>query len=226
MKCLTGKENMEATKKQQKLTEDSFWEQPHIIQLQKDLDEKAFRLDYEEACLTVIAKLETLSAYLNRRIIDSMEWRVKSPKSCISKLFLKGKEPTMDNAVTRLNDIAGIRVVCNFLDDLYTVRNRIVNDPDFLFIKQKDYIKNPKSSGYQSLHLIMYVTSKNQQKMKVEIQLRTKAMDLWSDMEHHFIYKKEGIPNSDTEQALRKCAKAIFKIDKEMMNIRRQMEAQ
>ena len=136
---------------------------------------------------------------------------------------MKGKELSLYGAVNRLNDIAGVRVVCNFLD-MYALYRQIAADSDYEFIKQKDYVKNPKSSGYQSLHLILYVPIVNGKKIKTEIQFRTKAMDLWSDMEHHFIYKKEGLHEKDTEQALRKCAKAIYKLDKEMMNIRRRME--
>ncbi|MDD6655689.1 MAG: GTP pyrophosphokinase family protein [Lachnospiraceae bacterium] len=220
---------MGTAEKQKELVDTAFWKQSQIMVLRQELAGKDFRKDYEQACLFVISKLEELnkelSNRLDRNIIDSMEWRVKSPESCISKLYTKGRELSLDGAVNRLNDIAGVRVVCNFLDDMYVVCGRLVKDPDFEFIKQKDYIKNPKSSGYQSLHLILRVLLPDGRKVKTEIQCRTKAMDLWSDMEHHFIYKKEGIHEDDTEQALRKCAKAIFKIDKEMMNIRRKMES-
>lgn len=223
-----GMGNMGTTEKQNELAKNTFWEQPQIISLQKQLGDETFRAEYERACLTVINKLETvnteISASLGRNIIDSMEWRVKTPESCISKLYLKGRDLSLDDAVNRLNDIAGVRVVCNFLDDMYALCRKMAADSDYEFIKQKDYVKNPKSSGYQSLHLILYIPITNEKKIKTEIQFRTKAMDLWSDMEHHFIYKKEGMHEKDTEQALRKCAKAIYKLDKEMMNIRRKME--
>lgn len=210
-------EIMKATEKQRDLSE-----------LKAQLSDGIFRTDYELACLAIISKLEAidteLSAKLSRNIIDSMEWRVKTPESCISKLYRKGRDLSFDDAVNRLNDIAGVRVVCNFLDDMYLLCQKLAADSDYEFIKQKDYVKNPKNSGYQSLHLILYIPIKNGKKMKAEIQFRTKAMDLWSDMEHHFIYKKEGLHEQDAEQALRKCARAIYRLDKEMMNIRRKME--
>ncbi|MBO5208139.1 MAG: GTP pyrophosphokinase family protein [Lachnospiraceae bacterium] len=219
---------MGTAEKQKELADSSFWKQPEIVALQKQLKSETFRRDYEQACLSIITKLEKLnteiSESLDRNIIDSMEWRVKTSESCIYKLYLKDKELSLNGVVNRLNDIAGVRVVCNFLDDMYALYRQMATDSDYEFIKQKDYVKNPKSSGYQSLHLILYVPIANGRKIKTEIQFRTKAMDLWSDMEHHFIYKKEGLHEKDTEQALRKCAKAIYKLDKEMMNIRRRME--
>lgn len=219
---------MKATEKQKDLSNSTFWEMPCVSKLKKQLSDEAFRTDYELACLALISKLEVmnaeLSAELSRNIIDSMEWRIKTPESCISKLYLKGRDLSFDDAVNRLNDIAGVRVVCNFLDDMYILCRKLAADSDYEFMKQKDYVKNPKSSGYQSLHLILYIPIRNGRKVKAEIQFRTKAMDLWSDMEHHFIYKKEGIHEQDIEQALRKCAKSIYKLDKEMMNIRRKME--
>lgn len=228
LQCIAGIENMRSAEKQRVLEGSSFWEQPDVVTLQKELKDEAFRKDYEQACLSVITKLEKLnteiSTSLDRNIIDSMEWRIKSPESCISKLYVKGREFSLEDAVNRLNDIAGVRVVCNFLDDMYALYRQMSTDSDYEFIKQKDYVKNPKSSGYQSLHLILYIPIQNGKKIKTEIQFRTKAMDLWSDMEHHFIYKKEGIHEKDTEQALRKCAKIIYKLDKDMMNIRRRME--
>ncbi|MBQ6806189.1 MAG: GTP pyrophosphokinase [Lachnospiraceae bacterium] len=228
LQYIMGMENMGTIEKQKELSTIPFWNQPQIIALQKELETEAFRKDYEQACLAVITKLEKMnseiSTSLDRNIIDSMEWRIKTPESCIAKLYLKGKELSLNSAVNRLNDIAGVRVVCNFLDDMYILCRKMATDCNYEFIKQKDYVKNPKSSGYQSLHLILYVPLSNGKKIKTEIQFRTKAMDLWSDMEHHFIYKKEGIHEKDTEQALRKCAKSIYKLDKEMMNIRRKME--
>lgn len=221
-------EIMKATEKQSDLSNDTLWTTPCVSELKAQLSDELFRTDYELACLAIISKLEAinadLSAKLSRNIIDSMEWRVKTPESCISKLYAKGRDLSFEDAVKHLNDIAGVRVVCNFLDDMYALCQKLAADSDYEFIKQKDYVKNPKNSGYQSLHLILYIPIKNGKKKKVEIQFRTKAMDLWSDMEHHFIYKKEGMHEQDTEQALRKCARTIYKLDKEMMNIRRKME--
>ena len=161
LQCIAGIENMRSAEKQRVLEGSSFWEQPDVVTLQKELKDEAFRKDYEQACLSVITKLEKLnteiSTSLDRNIIDSMEWRIKSPESCISKLYVKGREFSLEDAVNRLNDIAGVRVVCNFLDDMYALYRQMSTDSDYEFIKQKDYVKNPKSSGYQSLHLILYI---------------------------------------------------------------------
>lgn len=199
-------------------------------QLLQDLGEYAFRSDYEKACRILEKTLQKINRemtiHLNREYISSIEWRVKSPESCIGKMKHKGLELNLDNAVERLNDIAGVRVVCNFLDDMYELCERLTNDYDFELIKEKDYIKNPKHSGYQSLHLIVWVPVEEDRRVKAEIQARTQAMDFWAGVEHHFVYKKDKclIKDKDLEKDLRKCAKSIYKIDKKMMNIRNRME--
>lgn len=191
------------------------------------LGSEDFRGNYEKACQILEEQLQEInrkvSGQLNREFISSVEWRVKSPESCVSKLLRKEKEVTVENAVERLNDIAGVRVVCSFLDDIYQLCHQMSYDYNFEFIKQKDYVKNPKSSGYQSLHLIVWVPV-GEIKVKAEIQFRTQAMDFWAGVEHHFIYKKEEPHQKEIEKELRRCAKAIYKIDKKMMDIRNRIE--
>ena len=199
-------------------------------ELLRELGGYEFRKEYEKACRVLEKTLQKLnkemSIRLNREYISSIEWRVKSPESCIGKMKHKEVDLTLENAVNQLNDIAGVRVVCNFLDDMYELCRLLVSDYDFELIKEKDYIKNPKRSGYQSLHLILWVPIGEDRRVKAEIQARTQAMDFWAGVEHHFVYKKDRDfgKDKDLEKDLRKCAKSIYKIDKKMMNIRNRME--
>ena len=192
------------------------------------LGEKAFSQDYVRACRILEKRLldmnEKAYAQLGRELISSVEWRVKTPESCVNKLLRKGKRPTLENARERLNDIAGVRVVCSFLDDIYQLCRRMAYDYEFEFVKQKDYVKHPKSSGYQSLHLIVRVPVGESRKVRAEIQFRTQAMDFWACVEHHFVYKGTGEHGKRVEKELRKCARSIYRIDRKMMSIRNKME--
>lgn len=125
----------------------------------------------------------------------------------------------------KLNDIAGVRAVCYFLDDVYQLAELLMGFPEYEFVKLKDYVKKPKTSGYQSIHLIMRVPVENV-KVKVEIQIRTQAMDFWSDIEHHFIYKTPNMNMPECEEEFLKCSKSIRKIDKQMLKIRKKIEKQ
>lgn len=199
-------------------------------ELLRELGEVSFRDEYESACRILEKTLqeinEEMTARLGREYISSIEWRVKSPESCMEKMKHKGVDLTLKDAVERLNDIAGVRVVCSFLDDMYALCHWLITDYGFELIKEKDYIKYPKKSGYQSLHMIVWVTLPEGIRVKAEIQARTQAMDFWAGVEHHFVYKKDRkvSKDKDMERDLKKCAKAIYKIDKKMMEIRNRME--
>lgn len=147
----------------------------------------------------------------------------ETPQSCLNKMLDKGYAADADNAVEKLNDIAGVRAVCYFLDDMYQVAEMLRASAGYEFVKLKDYVKKPKASGYQSLHLIVKVPLEGQM-IKVEIQIRTQAMDFWSDIEHHFVYKTNNKNISECEEEFLKCSKSIRKIDKQMLKIRRKLE--
>ena len=157
-----------------------------------------FRHAYRAAIKQVRIKIEILSEDFAVRHdynpIHHMERRLKAPESIEEKLNRLGKEITISSARENIHDIAGIRVVCNFIDDVYTVADMLLGQNDIHLIEKKDYIKNPKDSGYRSLHLVISVPVfllDGCEEVPVEIQLRTVAMDFWASLEHQLRYKNE-----------------------------------
>lgn len=195
-----------------------------LIQMQ----EEAFLEPYREACRNLEQKLKKInidySKALGRTFISQITFRIKTPESCLNKMIKKKYAVEKQTAQERLNDISGIRVVCNFLDDIYKLVEILKEDEELEIIKTKDYVKKPKASGYQSLHVIVLVPVKGMEKKKVEIQIRTQAMNFWAVVEHHFVYKKGNYEKYEFEKDLKECAKAIYKIDKKMLLIREKME--
>ena len=187
-----------------------------------------FILTYQKAIEKVNQKLEiineTYSEKLGRTFISSQSSRIKTPESCLKKMIHKGYDIKEKEAQSRLNDIAGIRVICSFLDDIYRLANLLKEEEDIEIIKIKDYVKKPKASGYQSLHVIALVPIEGTEKRKVEIQIRTQAMNFWAVVEHHFVYKQEDKGKAAFEKDLKECARQIYKIDKKMLLIRKRME--
>ena len=185
------------------------------------------RLPYEKACKQVEERLHAINEEITTKrgwtCIKEVTWRVKTPQSCLNKMLDKGYTADADNAADKLNDIAGVRAVCYFLDDMYQVVEMLRETLGYEFVKLKDYVKKPKASGYQSLHLIVKVPV-DEQMIKVEIQIRTQAMDFWSDIEHHFVYKTSNKNISECEEEFLKCSKSIRKIDKQMLKIRKKLE--
>ena len=120
-----------------------------------------------------------------------MTYRIKTPESCLDKVIKKKCAVKRQTVQERLNDIAGIRVVCNFLDDIYQLVEILKKDEELQIITIKDYVKNPKKSGYQSLHVIVLVPVERAERKKVEIQIRTRAMNFWAVMEHYLVYKRQ-----------------------------------
>ena len=126
-----------------------------------------------------------------------------------------------------LFDIAGIRVICSFQDDIYAIAKMLVNQDDIILLKEKDYIKNPKPNGYRSLHLILDIPiflAEQKKHMKVEVQFRTIAMDFWASLEHKLKYKKNIENPACVSDELRECAEVISEMDKRMQNIRDSIE--
>lgn len=192
------------------------------------MEQKEFQHTYEEACKLVVERLkkinEEISLQKDRKYIKDISFRVKEPNSCLSKMQKKGYKISLEIAKEKLNDIAGVRAVCYFLDDVYQLAEILAGYSDFEVVKRKDYVKKPKASGYQSLHLILKVPV-GTELVKVEVQLRTRAMDFWADIEHHFIYKTKEVGMEVFEKEFLKCSKSIQKIDRQMLKIRRKLEA-
>lgn len=153
--------------------------------------------------------------------IDHITERIKSPDSIIEKMQRKKLEPTYKKLIEEVNDIAGMRIVCSFKDDIFKIINIIEEFQDIEILERKDYITNPKPSGYSSYHLILNVPvtfSEQTIYVKVELQIRTVAMDFWASLEHKVKYKKN--VSKQTSKELVKCAKLISKLDNKMLDIK------
>ena len=162
--------------------------------------------------------------------IEHIKARIKTPESIVKKLKRYGQESTIDNMVKYINDIAGIRIICSFTSDIYRIADMIRDQKDIQVIAVKDYITYPKASGYKSYHMIVSIPvylSDRTVDTKVEIQIRTIAMDFWASLEHKLRYKKN-IPESEAEylaKELVECAGISASLDQRMEAIRDRMEA-
>ena len=155
----------------------------------------------------------------NYDLIDHIDTRIKEPKSIIKKMEKKKYEKTYSNLIGKVNDIAGLRIVCTLKDDIFFIKDLIKNIPNIHILKEKDYVTNPKESGYSSYHMIVEVPVQLSQKtiyVKCEIQIRTLAMDFWASFEHKVKYKTENDVNKKTSKELITCAKMIKKFDENM----------
>ena len=158
----------------------------------------------------------------NHNPIEHMKSRIKSPSSIVKKLQRKGLSVTLENALEHIHDIAGVRITCSFISDIYTLYDAIIRQDDIEVIKVKDYIKNPKPNGYKSLHLLVTVPvflSDRVHKVKVEIQIRTIAMDFWASLEHKIYYKFEKEIPEELRLELKKAADAAHFLDEKMKSI-------
>lgn len=160
--------------------------------------------------------------------IDSIKSRIKSPRSIVSKLKRYGFPISLQSMMDNLNDIGGIRVICPFIEDIYTVADMLMRQDDLKLIETKDYIKAPKPNGYRSLHLILEVPiflSDRTQPVRIELQLRTIAMDFWASLEHQLRYKSsENVPQSVVDD-LKACADVIAATDEKMQRIAKELHA-
>ncbi|MBR3994246.1 MAG: GTP pyrophosphokinase family protein [Clostridia bacterium] len=185
---------------------------------------------FEGAIDCVIGTLKTIEQEMiesGLRIpIHSVTSRIKSPDSTRQKLARHGLPYTIDNVMSNLNDIAGVRIICKYITDIYHVRDLLLKSDRYTFIKEKDYIKTPKPSGYRSLHLIVetYVSVDGEnRKIRCEIQLRTSAMDSWASLEHNMRYKSDLPENEQINESLKSCAEALHNTDLEMQRIALQL---
>ena len=177
---------------------------------------------YRSACMEIKTKFdvmnENFNLQLDRTPIVSISTRLKKPMSIKEKLERKGIPLTVKSVWENLNDVAGIRVVCSFLDDVYMLEKGLLSQDDIVLIEKKDYIKNPKENGYRSLHLIVEVPiflCNEKKMMRAEIQLRTIAMECWATLEHQINYKKSGAADTEMEE-LRSCAELGTELDRRM----------
>lgn len=165
----------------------------------------------------------------DRNPIDSISTRLKTMDSILEKLQRRGFPVSIASIEENLNDVAGVRVICPFVDDIYVLVDCLLRQDDVKILQVKDYIKHPKENGYRSLHLIVTIPIFLQEEtkvMKVEVQLRTMAMDFWASLEHQMRYKKD-IAESLTEKLavdLRECADVSAMLDSRMLEIRRHIE--
>lgn len=183
---------------------------------------------YRCAIKEVVTKFEVLdeefSLANDRDTISSIQSRLKSARSIHDKLKRRNIPVTIENIEDKLSDIAGIRVICPFLEDVYYLEKALLAQDDIQLIERKNYIDNPKANGYRSLHLIVAVPiflSHGKRIMKVEVQIRTIAMDSWASLEHQLRYKKDFVFTPQMEDELQKCAALSNELDERMDALRR-----
>ncbi|MDD3368158.1 MAG: GTP pyrophosphokinase family protein [Lachnospiraceae bacterium] len=191
---------------------------------------EALIMRYKCAIREVQTKLEVLNDELsvktNRNPISGIKSRIKKPVSILEKLKRQNCEISIESIYENLNDVAGIRVICSFIDDIYAVANMLAVQDDIKVIRVKDYIKNPKPGGYRSYHMIVEIPvffSDGKQDIRVEVQIRTIAMDFWASLEHQLRYKKDVQNNEEIAYRLKECADNISSVDQEMQEIRKIM---
>jgi len=188
---------------------------------------------YTCAIREVKTKLEVLNDELSvrnkRNPIEMIKSRVKKPMSIVEKLKRKGYPVSLDSMIENLDDVAGVRVICSFVDDIYEVADMLVRQDDVRVVAIKDYIKNPKENGYRSYHIIIEIPvffSDKKQPMRVEVQIRTIAMDFWASLDHELRYKKEMANAEEISAELKECAEVIAGTDEKMLAIRKKLEQQ
>lgn len=190
-------------------------------------------IKYHAVIREVTTKLEILNDELShskqRNPIETISFRIKKPMSIAQKLRKKGAPVTVDSISQTLNDVAGIRVICSFVDDIYAVAEMLTRQDDVRLIEKKDYIQNPKPNGYRSLHLVLEVPvffSTHKEPMRVEVQIRTVAMDFWASLEHQIRYKNHTPETRRIAGELKECADVIAQTDLRMQALRDQVMKQ
>lgn len=201
-------------------------------ELQEYLEKENFIVKSECGISLVKAKLQIINAELsmryNRNVIHTQSSRIKSYKSIAAKLKRKELPEDIPLVLEKINDIVGVRAVCTYMDDLYEIARMLYAQKDVRVLKEKDYIRHPKKSGYRSLHLIIEVPICFQggtQWIKTEIQLRTTAMDYWAELDYQLQYKKEHRAAKQIGEVLRKYSAEIEELDHKVLELRKQIEA-
>ena len=181
---------------------------------------------YDSALKEINTKIEILNNEFvhiyNYNPIEHIKSRLKTPDSIVKKLKRYGFDVTINNMVDKLNDIAGTRIICSFTSDIYQIAEMIRKQSDVTVLYVKDYIKNPKPNGYKSYHMVVtipiYLTD-GPVETKVEIQIRTVAMDFWASLEHKIYYKFEGNAPAYLQQELKACADVVNMLDNKMFSL-------
>lgn len=213
---------------------------PNLVQVPDALISQAREFQqammmYTCAIREVKTKLEVLNDELSiknqRNPIEMIKSRVKKPISIVEKLQRRNLPVTLESMMNNLDDVAGIRVICSFVDDIYSVANMLVSQDDITVIAIKDYIKNPKPNGYRSYHLIIEIPvffSEEKKNLRVEVQIRTIAMDFWASLDHQLKYKKQmdDLVAEEISEELKNCAELIASTDWKMLDIRKRIEEQ
>ena len=181
---------------------------------------------YTCAIREVKTKLEVLNDELSvknqRNPIEMIKSRVKKPKSIVEKLQRRGFEISLESMEKNLDDVAGIRIICSFLDDIYEVADMLIRQDDVKVIAVKDYIQNPKPNGYRSYHMIIEIPvffSDSKKPIRVEVQIRTIAMDFWASLELKIAYKFEGNAPENLLKELKACADIVDMLDAKMFSL-------
>jgi len=181
---------------------------------------------YSSALKSINTKIEILNnefiQLYNYTPIEHVTSRLKTPESIVKKLKNDGVDVTIENMVNHLNDIAGVRIICSFMSDIYPIADMIAKQADITVLHVKDYIKFPKTNGYKSYHMVVSVPvylSDGKVDTKVEIQIRTIAMDFWAALEHKIAYKFEGQAPENLEAELKACADMVDILDAKMFSL-------
>ena len=186
---------------------------------------------YNSALKEVGTKLEILNDEFQHvhqyNPIEHIKSRIKTPESIVKKLKRRGYEVSVSNMVRFVNDIAGVRIICSFTSDIYRIADMLARQNDIRVLSIKDYIKNPKDSGYKSFHMIVSVPiflSSETMETKVEIQIRTVAMDFWASLEHKINYKYDGTVPEHIQRELSDCAEMVSDLDAKMMSLNEEIK--
>ena len=188
-------------------------------------------MEYNSAIMEIETRLKILNAEFsqeyNRNPFESIKSRLKSAASIYEKMERKGCPVTVESIRKHLNDVAGVRVICSFPDDIYRLAHLLTRQDGMVLLREKDYIRHPKSNGYRRLHLILNVPiflSSEKKYVKAEVQFRTIAMDFWASLEHKLKYKKDVADTDEIVGQLKACADSIELLDYQMQEIRNKID--
>ncbi len=211
-------------------------QQDRIIRIQAEKLKEAepfnrLMMEYRFAIMEIETRLKVLNEEFSREYkrnpFESIKSRLKTPESIYEKLERKGHPITVENIREHLTDVAGLRVICSFPDDIYRLADLVIRQDDILLLRKKDYIRSPKDNGYRSLHLILSVPiflSNEKKYMKAEVQFRTIAMDFWASLEHKLKYKKDVNNAEEIVAQLKACADSIEMLDHQMQDLRNKID--
>ena len=192
----------------------------------------SLQLIYDSALINIVSRLNIIRKYKTangyRDPIENIKTRLKSPESMKKKLISKGLEPVSENIPGNINDAAGARVICTYVDDVYEVANTLAAQKDLNVITIKDYIKTPKTSGYRSYHMIIEVPiyiGEECHNVRAELQIRTLSMDFWASLEHKIHYKHDIPSRAIIESELRRCADEVASVEMNFITIRDMINA-